>query len=86
MGKARVGARFGRVYLVESILDPNRTVVPGFATLRLELKDDRVLTGVKVAETDTSLTLADAEGKKHEVKKADIAAQRTAPLSTMPGP
>src|SRR5262249_61874673 len=49
-----IGARFGRVYLVESILDPNRTVVPGFATLRIELKDDRVLTGVKVTETETT--------------------------------
>ena len=79
-----IGARFGRVYLVESILDPNRAVVPGFATVRLELKDERVLTGVKVGETDTTLTLADNEGKKHEVKKADIAAQRTVALSTMP--
>ena len=50
----------------------------------MELKDGRVLTGVKVAETDTTLTLADNEGKKHEVKKADIAAQRSLPLSTMP--
>ncbi len=79
-----IGARFGRVYLVESILEPNRAVVPGFATLRVETNDDRVLTGVKVMETDTTLTLADAEGKKHEVKKANIAAQRTIPLSTMP--
>jgi putative membrane-bound dehydrogenase-like protein len=79
-----IGARFGRVYLVESLLDPNRAVVPGFATIRLELKDERVLLGVKVTETDTTLTLADNEGKKHEVKKADIAAQRVVPLSTMP--
>ncbi len=79
-----IGARFGRVYLVESILDPNRAVVPGFATARIELKDERVLTGVKVTETDTTLTLADTEGKKYEVKKADIAAQRAVALSTMP--
>src|SRR5262249_29234600 len=29
-----IGARFGRAYLVESILEPGRTVVPGFATLQ----------------------------------------------------
>jgi putative membrane-bound dehydrogenase-like protein len=79
-----IGARFGRVYLVESILDPNRAVVPGFATVRVELKDGRVFTGVKVAETDTALTLADTEAKKHELMKGDIQEQRPAGVSTMP--
>jgi putative membrane-bound dehydrogenase-like protein len=79
-----IGARFGRVYLIESILEPNRTVVPGFATVRVELKDGRVLTGVKAAETETTLTLADNEAKKHELKKADILEQRPVGISTMP--
>lgn len=56
--------------------DPFVAVVPGFATVRVEPKDERVLTGVKVTETDTTLTLADNEGKKHEVKKSAIAAPR----------
>jgi putative heme-binding domain-containing protein len=79
-----IGARFGRVYLVESILDPNRAVVPGFATLRIELKDGRVFTGVKSAETDTTMTLADNEAKQHELKKADVFEQRPVGISTMP--
>jgi len=79
-----IGARFGRVYLVESILEPNRTVVPGFNTLLLALKDGKVLNGVKVTETDTTLTLADNTGKKHEIKKADIEEQQTLATSTMP--
>jgi putative membrane-bound dehydrogenase-like protein len=79
-----IGARFGRVYLVESILEPSRTVVPGFATQRVELKDGRIFTGVKVAETDSTLTLIDSEIKKHELKKADIFEQKLIALSTMP--
>jgi putative heme-binding domain-containing protein len=79
-----IGARFGRVYLVESILDPGRAVVPGFATLRVELKDGRVVTGVKVAEADATLTLVDQEIKRHELKKADILEQRTLAASAMP--
>src|SRR5207302_1924179 len=79
-----IGTRFGRVYLIESVLEPSRTVVPGFATLRMELKDGRTLTGVKVAETDTTLTLVDLEIKKHELKKADIMEQRPLAISTMP--
>ena len=79
-----IGARFGRVYLIESILDPNRSVVTGFATLRIETKDGRVFTGVKAAETDTTITLADSEAKKYELKKADILEQRPLSVSTMP--
>jgi putative membrane-bound dehydrogenase-like protein len=79
-----IGARFGRVYLVESILEPSRTVVPGFATLRVELTDGRVFTGVKAAETDATLTLVDQEVRKHELKKAAILEQRPLAVSAMP--
>jgi putative heme-binding domain-containing protein len=79
-----IGARFGRVYLVESILEPSQAVVPGFATLRVELNDGRVFTGVKAAETDATLTLVDAEIKKHELKKADVVEQRPVTVSAMP--
>jgi putative heme-binding domain-containing protein len=79
-----VGARFGRVYLVESILEPGRTVVTGFATLRVELRDGRFVTGVQLSETETTITLVDGELKKHEVKKADIQQRRPVASSTMP--
>ena len=79
-----IGARFGRVYLIESILEPSRTVVPGFATLRVELRDGRVVAGVKVSETDATLTLVDQEVKKHELKKTEILERQPSPLSGMP--
>ena len=79
-----IGSRFGRVYLIESILEPSRTVVAGFATIRIETLDGRVLTGVKAAESDSALTLVDSEAKKYELKKADIASQKPLTISTMP--
>jgi putative membrane-bound dehydrogenase-like protein len=79
-----IGARFGRVYLVESILEPARAVVPGFATQRVEMKAGNVVTGVVVAETETALTLVDSEIKKHELKKSEIQERRPVGISTMP--
>jgi putative heme-binding domain-containing protein len=79
-----IGARFGRVYLVESILEPSRSIVPGFATLRVELKNGRVFTGVKAAETDAMLTLVDQEVKKHELKKTEIVEEQPLAVSAMP--
>jgi len=43
-----------------------------------------VLTGIKIAETEEALTLADNQGKKHALAKADIEEQQAQPQSTMP--
>jgi putative membrane-bound dehydrogenase-like protein len=79
-----VGSRFSRIYLVESILEPSRTIAPSFGTLVVALKNGKVLTGVKLAETAAMLTLADNQGQKHVLARADIAEQEPSPVSTMP--
>jgi putative heme-binding domain-containing protein len=79
-----VGGRFSRIYLVESILEPSRTIAPSFGTLVLTLKNGKTLTGVKVMETETMITLADNQGQKQVLAKADIEEQQQSLLSTMP--
>src|SRR5207247_8887000 len=79
-----VGSRFARIYLVESILEPSRTIAPSFGTLVVTLKNGKLLTGVKLAETEKTLTLADNQGQKHLLAKADIEAEQPSPVSTMP--
>jgi putative heme-binding domain-containing protein len=79
-----LGSRFSKVYIVESILEPSRTVSPSFETVGVLLTSGKILTGIKVSESDTSLTLADNEAKKHTLAKLEIAEQRKQPLSTMP--
>ncbi len=79
-----VGSRFSRIYLVESILEPSRTIAPSFGTVVVTLKNGKTILGVKVAETETTLTLANQEGQKQLLAKADIERQQPSPLSTMP--
>jgi putative membrane-bound dehydrogenase-like protein len=79
-----VGARFSRIYLVESILEPSRTIAPSFATLAVSLKNGKVYNGVKVGEDDRTLTVADNQGQKHVLAKADIDEQNPSAVSTMP--
>jgi putative membrane-bound dehydrogenase-like protein len=79
-----LGSRFSRIYIVESILEPSRTIATGFQTIVVVLKDGRSLIGVKVAETDKALTLADNQGQKHVLPKADIEEQQPRAVSTMP--
>jgi putative membrane-bound dehydrogenase-like protein len=79
-----VGSRFSRIYLIESILEPSRTIAPSFGSLVVSLTNGKVLTGVKVAEDRATLTLADNQGQKHVLAKAEIDMQQPSPVSTMP--
>jgi quinoprotein glucose dehydrogenase len=79
-----VGSRFSRIHIVESILEPSRTVTPGYQTFAVALRDGRVLAGIKVSETEATLVLADNQGQKHILAKADIEEQRAQTQSTMP--
>jgi putative membrane-bound dehydrogenase-like protein len=79
-----IGSRFPRVYIVESILQPSRSIAPSFGTLLVSMTNGKVLTGVKVAETETTLTLADNQGQKLTLMKAAIDTQQQSAISTMP--
>jgi quinoprotein glucose dehydrogenase len=79
-----IGRRFSRVHIVESILEPSRTVTPGFQTIAVRLADGRTTSGIRVAETETSLTLADQKGERLTLAKDEIEAQQSQPTSTMP--
>jgi putative membrane-bound dehydrogenase-like protein len=79
-----VGGRFGRVTIIESILDPSRGVAPGFETVSAALADGRVISGVRAAETERTVTLGDQEGRRHTIPRADIEVLTRQPRSTMP--
>lgn len=79
-----LGARFPKVYIVESILQPSRTIAPSYESTTLVLKDGRVLVGVKTAETNAAITLVDNQAKKYEIMRSDVDEQQRSPLSTMP--
>jgi len=77
------GARFSRIHLIESILEPSRTIAQNFEGMIVELKDGQVLSGVKTAETRETLTLGDPQGQ-HELRKAEIESMQPLALSAMP--
>ncbi len=79
-----VGSRFSRAYLIESILEPGRAIAPSFDTRVVVLEGGQVLTGVNVAETNATLTLADAQGESRIVRKSQIIAHQIQPGSIMP--
>ncbi|MBC7854380.1 MAG: c-type cytochrome [Pirellulaceae bacterium] len=79
-----LGSRFSRIYIAESILDPNRAIAPSFGTIVVRLDSGQVVSGIKIVESETAFTLVDNLAQKHVIAKVDIEEQKTSPLSTMP--
>jgi putative membrane-bound dehydrogenase-like protein len=78
------GRRFSKIHIIESILEPSRAIAPAFRNLSVRLKNGEELTGVRVAETESLLTLGDAQSQAHAVKKDQIEDLRILELSIMP--
>jgi putative membrane-bound dehydrogenase-like protein len=79
-----LGSRFSKAYIIESILEPGRTIAPSFESTRVELKNGQILSGIKVAETETAITFVDSETKKHVIARVRIEAMMKQPGSAMP--
>jgi putative membrane-bound dehydrogenase-like protein len=80
---AVLGNKSGEDLLV-SVFDPNREVDPRYRTYQVGTSDERVLTGVVVAETPTSITLRRAEGVEDVILRANLDLFRATTLSLMP--
>lgn len=80
---ATIGNKSGQDLLV-AVFDPNREVDPRYLTYQVGTADERVLTGIVVAETPTSITLRRAEGAEDVLLRANLSLFRATALSLMP--
>ena len=80
---AVLGNKSGEDLLI-SLFDPNREVDPRYRTYQVGTADERVLTGIVVAETPTSITLRRAEGVEEVILRTNLAFFRATTLSLMP--
>jgi putative heme-binding domain-containing protein len=79
-----IGSRFSRIHLIESILEPSRTVAPSYSTIVVALKDGKVMSGIRISESNEMLVLGDNQGKLHQIVTPDIEEIATQTVSTMP--
>jgi quinoprotein glucose dehydrogenase len=78
-----VGARQTRLYLLESIVDPNKQIAQGFESVVLATSDGKVHAGVLRGEDDRQVRLITAEGKPVVVRKDTVEERKRGP-SAMP--
>jgi len=69
--------------LLESLLDANAKIVPGYGIASITLKDGTTVAGSPISESETTLTLKDPTGAMREIPIANIES-RTPEISAMP--
>ncbi len=79
-----IGKKLNRAQLLESILEPSKTIDPKYATWLVETNDGRVLTGVLVEKTDDQVSLKDIRGDVHHIAASSIEQLASQEKSIMP--
>lgn len=70
--------------LLAAVIDPNRAVEDRFLQYRAVTADDRVLEGMILSETGTSVTLRAADGAEHALLRTEIKELTSGGRSLMP--
>jgi putative heme-binding domain-containing protein len=79
-----VGKKGSRENLFESILQPSKAIADQYVQHQVTTAAGLTVTGLPIAETETTLTLRDANGKDTAIKKDDIEARKPLKTSIMP--
>lgn len=76
-------ARTDLDYILQNMVDPNAVIPNEYRTLTIELKDDRVLTGIVKSQDQNALTVATAN-ETLVLPRKDVASIQQGELSMMP--
>ena len=78
-----IGAQQDHYYILESLINPQATIAPGYGTISLTLKNGDSVAGQFRKETETEIEVRDADNKSILVPIKDIKS-RSPVISTMP--
>jgi len=79
-----VGLKYAKDHFIESVLYPSAKILDGYKQTMVLTKGGNVIAGRFLGDSGEELTLMDAEGKRHAIKKDDIDRRKEADLSLMP--
>ncbi len=73
-----------REEILENILDPSANIVAGYEQYMVETRQGRVVTGVILRESATTVTLQGSEGEEDVILRSNIVSLRSSNVSAMP--
>ena len=78
-----LGKRLDPQQILKAIIDPNESIVPGYASERFVMNDEEEYSGVVIEENDKRILIRQGDGSSLSVAK-NMLQQRFATLSPMP--
>jgi putative heme-binding domain-containing protein len=80
----RIASRRAPEFVMESILEPSKDIAPEYEAVAVATKDGRVITGLRVNETNFSVQLYEENGRFHSLMKRDLDDFKVLKKSLMP--
>jgi putative heme-binding domain-containing protein len=74
----------GKEKTLANILDPNREVAPHYIAFEIETKDGESTIGLIADETTSTITVAQAYGKREVIPRVQMKSMRSLSQSLMP--
>lgn len=80
----RIASRRAPEFVMESILLPSKDIAPEFEAVAVATKDGRIITGLRVNETNFSIQLHEENGRFHSLLKRNLEEVKALKKSLMP--
>jgi putative heme-binding domain-containing protein len=80
----RIASRRAPEYIMESILEPSKDIDPQYEAVQVVTAEGRLITGLRVNETNFSIQLREENGRFHSFLKRDLEAFQVQKKSLMP--
>jgi putative heme-binding domain-containing protein len=80
----RIASRRSPEFIMQSILQPSSEIAPEYESVVVATKDGRVITGLRVNETNFSIQIHEENGQFHSLLKRDLEEVKALKKSLMP--
>jgi putative heme-binding domain-containing protein len=79
-----IGKKGSKENLFESILNPSKAIADQYVSWKIDTADGAAITGLIVTESESTVTIRDANGKDYPIAKGDIEKRSKSLVSLMP--
>ncbi|MGL5095381.1 MAG: c-type cytochrome, partial [Planctomycetia bacterium] len=79
-----IGKKDSKENLYESILNPSKAIADQYVSVTVNTADGQTITGLVVGESESTLTLRDANGKDYAIPLKDVDSRKKSLVSLMP--
>ena len=80
----RIAARRAPEFIMESILEPSRDIAPEYESIAVATREGRIVTGIRINETNFNIQLREENGRFHSFLKRDLEEFKVLKKSLMP--